>query len=155
MFKAKPFILHNEQQELIDQLSDREAGQLFKAIYTYLGTGTIPLLSPNTLIVMIIIRKGIDEFLKKSNIAKYHWNWKGGISNKNHTLRSSAEYYNWRKSVFVRDNYICQICHSNTNSLNAHHIKPFADFPDLRFDIDNGTTLCKRCHLKLHRGKDD
>lgn len=30
----------------------------------------------------------------------------------------------------------------------ADHIKPFAYFPELRLDVNNGQTLCKDCHKK-------
>ena len=63
--------------------------------------------------------------------------------------RSSWNYEQWRKSVFERDNYTCQECLSKKN-LNAHHIKSKKEFPDLIFEINNGKTLCRRCHARLH-----
>ena len=56
----------------------------------------------------------------------------------------------WRKSVFVRDKYTCQSCKKVGGDLQAHHIVPWADSVKLRFDIDNGGTLCVRCHKILH-----
>jgi hypothetical protein len=63
-------------------------------------------------------------------------------------IRYSSQSENWRNKVFKRDDYTCQICHSKGGYLEAHHIKPFAYFPDLRFDINNGKTLCRKCHDK-------
>jgi len=53
----------------------------------------------------------------------------------------------------------CQICDKKiilkeSEYSEAHHIKPFATFPELRFIIDNGLTLCKKCHSKEPKGKD-
>lgn len=73
--------------------------------------------------------------------------WKGGITPINRLIRSSAEYKLWRKSVFERDNWTCLWCKKRGGRLEADHIKPFAYFPELRFAIDNGRTLCHECHL--------
>lgn len=54
----------------------------------------------------------------------------------------------WRKAVFDRDDYTCQICKERGGKLNADHIKPFKYFPELRYDINNGRTLCVPCHRK-------
>ena len=47
-----------------------------------------------------------------------------------------------------RDNYTCQICGTRGGDLEADHIKPFAYYPDIRFELSNGRTLCKPCHRK-------
>jgi hypothetical protein len=78
-------------------------------------------------------------------------NYKGGISPENERIRQSLEYRLWRKAVFARDNFTCQKCGQRGGILRAHHINNFADFPELRFAINNGITLCQECHTKFHR----
>lgn len=68
-------------------------------------------------------------------------------------LRKTPQYAEWRTAVFERDGYRCAICGKVGGRLNAHHIKPFARYPDLRLDIDNGITLCEECHKEVHRKK--
>ena len=78
--------------------------------------------------------------------------WKGGITSKNHIIRRSIEFRLWREAVFARDNWTCQGCNRRGVSLNAHHLKSFAEFPELRFAIDNGQTLCEKCHNLTKKG---
>lgn len=63
--------------------------------------------------------------------------------------RWSAKRRHWTITVFSRDNFKCVECGARRN-LQAHHIKPWATHPRLRFFISNGMTLCRRCHAKKH-----
>lgn len=78
--------------------------------------------------------------------------WRDGVSKINKTERqlimNTVEYKLWRESVFTRDNFTCVWCLQRGGELNADHIKPFKLFPELRFAIDNGRTLCVSCHRK-------
>ena len=87
---------------------------------------------------------------------EFNPNWKGGISSENHLIRNSTQYKEWRRFVFERDDYTCQECNTRSGNgktvyLHAHHIKSFADFPEFRFETDNGKTLCKDCHEQLRK----
>lgn len=81
-------------------------------------------------------------------IGEKNHNWKGGISLENRKIRESIEYAGWRQSVFERDNYTCKLCGNRGGEIHADHIKPFSLYPDERLNMDNGRTLCKRCHKK-------
>ena len=103
-----------------------------------------------------------EETKKKQRLARIgrfggekHWNWQGGITELNSKIRTCDEYKLWRKSVFERDRWTCIWCGYRSHTkikgradIQADHIKPFALFPELRFAIDNGRTLCVPCHKK-------
>ncbi len=88
--------------------------------------------------------------------AGIHHSWKGGITKEHVRQRLTIEYKLWREAVFKRDNYTCQSCLARNKAgtgndiyLEAHHIQRFADFPEFRFDVSNGITLCRQCHKDL------
>lgn len=76
-----------------------------------------------------------------------HWYENNGFG-ETAKKRNNYEYRQWRKSVIDRDKK-CVVCGSEKD-LVAHHIKSFAEYPELRLDINNGVTMCAKCHNKLH-----
>lgn len=94
-----------------------------------------------------------ESFLKiqhKHN-GKAHWNWKGGITLELSLLRHSDEYKEWRNAVYRRDGWRCQKCGKKIKNIVAHHIKSFKHFPELRYSVKNGKTLCRPCHKHEHK----
>lgn len=88
--------------------------------------------------------------------------WRGGLTPLFQTIRLCDKYSSWRFQVFGRDNFTCQECGIRGVWLEAHHIKKFTTI--LReqnitsldqalscselWNINNGKTLCKKCHNK-------
>ena len=101
-----------------------------------------------------------------------NYNWKNGITPTNTIIRHSDKYKEWRQQVFIRDNFTCQECGARSGKgktvyLESHHKTPFHKLleearkylPLLElfeaamvytplWDIDNGETLCDKCHEK-------
>lgn len=149
MTTKKSFLLHIDSLDVLDHLTDEQCGQLLKAFKSYHLNEQITL--PAILDIAFVPFK--NQFKKDSSrCGENHWNWKGGITEENHALRCSTGYKNWRFLVFIRDNYTCKECGNIGGKLNAHHIKKWCDYPDLRFNVDNGLTLCEECHREVHRG---
>jgi hypothetical protein len=94
--------------------------------------------------------------------------WQGGKSKEYKCIRNSAAFREWRNAIFNRDDYTCQQCGARSKAgqpitIYPHHIKSFTYYPELRFDINNGLTVCGECHKlltawqilskEIHRGK--
>ena len=82
-----------------------------------------------------------------------HPNYKQDISIFDRIIkRNYTEYWDWRKNVYLRDNFTCQCCGDNKgHNLVAHHILNYSEYKELRTDINNGITLCEDCHIAFHR----
>lgn len=88
--------------------------------------------------------KLVDERIAKSS-GRNHYNWKGGKTAETKKERSKFRV-NYAPKVFERDNYTCQKCGARGIALHANHKKTWADYPELRFDLENVETLCWYCH---------
>jgi hypothetical protein len=97
------------------------------------------------------------HFCDRTCFGKYrrgenHPLWKGGEARSRH---GGGAYKAWREAVYLRDDWTCQecgvrSCKGNRVKLHAHHIFPFADYSEHRFNIWNGLTLCVDCHTNHH-----
>lgn len=81
-----------------------------------------------------------------------HNNWNPNLTDEERENgRNTFENYQWRKDVYERDSYTCQNCgDSKGGNLVAHHINSHDIHKDQRYDIENGVTLCEKCHKDFH-----
>ena len=133
------FIFYREYKEAIDSITDKKKKLMFYEIITeYAFYGTISKNIDTEIRSMFIL---IKDKLDKAN--KSYWNYED---------RRSSKYKDWKKQVLIRDNYTCKGCGSKEN-LVVHHIEKFSQNKQLRFDINNGITLCQKCHREVHRNE--
>ena len=97
------------------------------------------------------ISKETRQKMSMAQSGNKHPNWNPNLTDENrqHT-RHYPEYVQWRKKVFERDSYTCQICYELGVYLNAHHLDGYAENPEIRTTLENGITLCKTCHNNFH-----
>lgn len=101
----------------------------------------------------------------KANSGKNQWNWKGGVTPLFKKIRFSFKYKLWRSDVFKRDDWTCLTCRKRGGNLEVHHIKKFYKIIEENkiktfkkamlckelWNLNNGITLCKECHLLTKR----
>jgi hypothetical protein len=78
-----------------------------------------------------------------------HWHWKEDRSQlvKSEKKHLDGRYREWMLVVKQRDNWECKINNSDCNGrLESHHILNWKDYPELRYEINNGITLCHAHH---------
>jgi len=88
----------------------------------------------------------------KNNRGENHGGWNPNLTDEERENdRNCPENYEWKKAVFDRDDDTCKKCSVRGGKLEAHHILPWARFPELRFEVENGITLCRSCHKRYHK----
>jgi hypothetical protein len=78
-----------------------------------------------------------------------HWAWISDRTQLKKSDRSHKDYaYTyWRQQVYLRDNFKCKINNKDCNGkIEAHHILSWKEYPELRYEINNGITLCHAHH---------
>lgn len=98
-----------------------------------------------------VVKKNSGSFTSERVRGSKNHNWKGGITPENQRIRRSKQYSEWRMEVYRRDHFRCVMCgyrSKKPKDIRADHIKPFCLYPELRFDLNNGRTLCVPCDLK-------
>lgn len=120
-------------------------GGIVNNVYT-----TEKLISATTLDVFDLVNRGFLKELGNQEFLITHWDENNGIAI-TAKKRLSYKYRKWRADVLERDGGCCRVCGSKERVMNVHHILPFSTYPEDRYNIVNGLTLCPDCHKALHR----
>ena len=137
-------------EKLFENLTDSEIGQLIQVICDYAFYVVEPdekKLTTSQKLAFGAMKRDIDFQFEHPRSRTLKDN------GQDYEDRHCLKYQEWRRDVFERDNYVCVLCKQRGGKLNAHHIKPFAKYPEYRFELNNGITLCKSCHIAIHRGE--
>ena len=106
--------------------------------------------SEETKLKISIANSGKNSYMFGRTGNKHH-NWNPNLTDEERQdTRQYPEYKKWRKDVYKRDKYTCQICGQISGILNAHHLEGYANNIELRTKLENGITLCKKCHKNFH-----
>lgn len=103
-----------------------------------------------------IQRRSRSESRMGRHVGAANGSWRGGVTPERQRLYKSPEWKTLISACFARDGYRCVCCDAPKTrraGLHAHHIKSWADYPNLRFVLKNLVTLCGECHRWVHSRK--
>ena len=87
------------------------------------------------------------ERLSQSHSGLNHYRWIEDRGSVQRNLRNDPEYLQWVKMVKKRDHNICKLKAKTCKGYNiVHHIKSWKNYPEIRYLINNGITLCQAHH---------
>lgn len=147
------FVLYRSVFDALMAVDADTCKDLLQYIGEYAMDEKVPEQPGTAFALFLAIRPLLDARRKKAEAGRL-----GGLKRKSDSeelpeeirqARKTYPYKQWRKAVMERDGHTCTQCGA-TDELEAHHIKPFAEFPDLWYDVSNGVTLCHKCHALLH-----
>lgn len=78
-----------------------------------------------------------------------HYAWNPNREEVKRNERNDPEYKQWRMKVWIRDNFKCRIANQDCDGrIEAHHILGWSEYVELRYEVNNGITLCHAHHPK-------
>ena len=92
--------------------------------------------------------KGVGKYQSGVNNPAYNPN---KTDEEREQERKYLEYYEWRRQVYRRDNWTCQVTRIKSGDIVAHHLESYATNKDLRTDINNGIVLSEKIHKLFHK----
>lgn len=89
----------------------------------------------------------VKRRISETHTGPNHYRWSTNREEVRQDRRSDGEYKQWRKNVYKRDEYKCKIANLDcSGKIEAHHILSWKEFKELRYEINNGITLCRAHH---------